>query len=568
MDDYNNSLRSDDEHSRGTEDGAPETAPLENEPLREASDRDGEYHFTANELNRRHDGAGEEQDDHDGASASANANNGYYAGPAQPPFYGQAPQQGPQFGSYQAPGYGQYPDWQQNRYAYPAGNPGQSEKKGKGGKILLAVLAAVALLVAGFLIKTIIDHRGQTPETTPSRAASDSEGNEPINNLDEAETKATPKVEVTVGADKTLDATEIYKKILPSSVGILVYSKSSNDLLSEGSGVIYQEDNDGEYTYIVTCAHVIKGRNQIIMVQLSSDETEIRAEVVGYDSRTDIGVIRIKKSGLTAIEIGDSDQLVVGETVYAIGNPGGTEFAFTFTNGIVTALARPVSSSSTGYTMECIQHNVAINPGNSGGALVNRFGQLIGINSMKIVAADYEGMGFAVPSSVFVKVINEIVANGYVTSRPKIGISYVKASDEQVYAMFVAIKDLPAGSIVVANISEDSDFYGKLKKGDLITEINGKKLDSASDLAEFVESMKVGDTIRLHVVHINRDYSYEEEDITGKLVEDIESAQADSQEEEDTTSYFDDYFDYYDGEDDYDDYDDFDEFYRRFFGGQ
>ncbi len=567
MDDYNNPYRSDDERSREEEDGASETAPLREEP-----DLNGEYHYSANELNQRHDSAAEEPVDRQDASAGANGGHfdvpGAQPGAAQPPFYGQAPQQGPQFGGYQAPGYGQYPNGQQNRYAYPAGNPGQSEKKGKGGKILLAVLAAVALLVAGFLIKTVVDNKGRTPETRPSRTASDSEGNEPINNLNEAETKATPKVEVTVGADKTLDATDIYKKILPSSVGILVYSKSSNDLLSEGSGVIYQEDNDGEYTYIVTCAHVIKGRNQIIMVQLSSDETEIRAEVVGYDSRTDIGVIRIKKSGLTAVEIGDSDQLVVGETVYAIGNPGGTEFAFTFTNGIVTALDRPVSSSSTGYTMECIQHNVAINPGNSGGALVNRFGQLVGINSMKIVAADYEGMGFAVPSSVFVKVINEIVANGYVTSRPKIGISYVKASDEQVYAMFVAIKDLPAGSIVVANISEDSDFYGKLKKGDLITEINGKKLDSASDLAEFVESMKVGDTIRLHVVHINRDYSYEEEDITGKLVEDIESAQADSQEEEDTTSYFDDYFDYYDGEDDYDDYDDFDEFYRRFFGGQ
>ena len=567
MDDYNNPYRSDDERSREEEDGASETAPLREEP-----DLNGAYHYSANELNQRHDSAAEEPVDRQDASAGANGGHfdvpGAQPGAAQPPFYGQAPQQGPQFGGYQAPGYGQYPNGQQNRYAYPAGNPGQSEKKGKGGKILLAVLAAVALLVAGFLIKTVVDNKGRTPETRPSRTASDSEGNEPINNLNEAETKATPKVEVTVGADKTLDATDIYKKILPSSVGILVYSKSSNDLLSEGSGVIYQEDNDGEYTYIVTCAHVIKGRNQIIMVQLSSDETEIRAEVVGYDSRTDIGVIRIKKSGLTAVEIGDSDQLVVGETVYAIGNPGGTEFAFTFTNGIVTALDRPVSSSSTGYTMECIQHNVAINPGNSGGALVNRFGQLVGINSMKIVAADYEGMGFAVPSSVFVKVINEIVANGYVTSRPKIGISYVKASDEQVYAMFVAIKDLPAGSIVVANISEDSDFYGKLKKGDLITEINGKKLDSASDLAEFVESMKVGDTIRLHVVHINRDYSYEEEDITGKLVEDIESAQADSQEEEDTTSYFDDYFDYYDGEDDYDDYDDFDEFYRRFFGGQ
>ena len=343
-----------------------------------------------------------------------------------------------------------------------------------------------------------------------------------------------------------MSSTEIYKAVLPSSVGILVYSNTSKTLSSEGSGVIYAQDRDGKYTYIVTCAHVISGVGQNIVVQLYN-EKEYTAQVVGYDSRTDIGVVRIEASGLQALEIGDSDSLQVGDTIYAIGNPGGTEFANTFTNGIVTALDRPVSSSSTGYTMECIQHNAAINPGNSGGALVNEFGQLIGINSMKIVASDYEGMGFAVPSSVFVDVVNDLVVNGYVTNRPKIGISYLKASAEQAYAMFVAIKGLPGGSIIVASISEDSDFYGKLEKGDLITAINGEDLNSAADLAAMIEEMNVGDTITLKVVRIKQDYTYDEFTFTGKLVED--KADAMPQEEETTTSNgFEDFFGSYFGD--------------------
>ncbi|MBQ7638954.1 MAG: PDZ domain-containing protein, partial [Clostridia bacterium] len=216
-------------------------------------------------------------------------------------------------------------------------------------------------------------------------------------------------------------------------------------------------------------------------------------------------------------------------------------------------------------TMECIQHNAAINPGNSGGALVNQYGQLIGINSMKIISAEYEGMGFAVPSSVFVDVMNDIVVNGYVRNRPKIGISYVRASNEQAYAMFVAIKGLPSGSIVVAEISEDSDFYDKLQVGDLVTAINGEKLDSSADLAAKIEDMKVGDEITLDVVRINRDYSFKEFTFSGVLVEDRETV-PEEEEEETSTSLFDDYFgDSRDSsENPYSDF--FDDFFGDFFG--
>ena len=436
-----------------------------------------------------------------------------------------------------------------DRYAY-CEQPSGDKKKKHGGVVVIAVLAALLLVALGAVMSGVIRANRNGGSSTPAAHSETERAGEKIENVEEATTAASPKTTPKTEGD-AMGPTDIYNAVLPSSVGILVYSNSSKKLASEGSGVIYSEDQDGKYTYIVTCAHVISGAGQNIVVQLHN-EKEYTAQVVGFDSRTDIGVIRIEASGLTAIEIGDSSSLQVGDTIYAIGNPGGTEFANTFTNGIVTALDRPVASSSTGYTMECIQHNAAINPGNSGGALVNVYGQLIGINSMKIVAADYEGMGFAVPSSVFTKVVNEIVVNGYVTNRPKIGISYLKASAEQAYAMFVAIKGLPSGSIIVASIAEDSDFYGKLQKGDLITSINGDDLDTAADLAAMIENMKVGDTITLKVVRIQQDYNYEEFTFTGKLVED--KANTTTQEEETTTDNgFDDFFGRYFG-DDFDDY--------------
>ena len=125
--------------------------------------------------------------------------------------------------------------------------------------------------------------------------------------------------------------------------------------------------------------------------------------------------------------------------------------------------------------MICIQHTAAINPGNSGGALVNSLGQVIGINSMKIVSTDYEGMGFAVPSKIFQEIFNQIVKNGYVPNRPKLGIKYLPASSYQNLSIVVQLKELPAGTIVIEEISPDSSLYNsKVQVKDLIIAVNGK----------------------------------------------------------------------------------------------
>ncbi len=424
---------------------------------------------------------------------------------------------------------------------------GGDKKSSKKGKHIFAAIIAVVLVIA---IGGCCFFFGKNSTDVSSDEESASNG---IENVDELNTESTPTKSATSTSTGVLSASEVYQKVNESSVGILVYSGSS--LSSEGTGVIFTEDSDGKYTYIITCAHVINTSGAKIMVQLF-DESEYEADVVGYDTVTDIGVLRVEATGLSKAEIGDSSKLVVGETIYAIGNPGGTEFANSFTDGIVSALDRPVSSSSTGYTMECIQHTAAINPGNSGGALVNEYGQVIGINSMKIVDDEYEGMGFAVPSSVFVDVVNSIITNGYVANRPKLGITYIPVSSQQTYAMYASIKGLPAGTIIVYSISEDSAFKDTdVQKGDMITAVNGKDLETSSSLSEVVENSNVGDKLTLTIVrlNVNDNYSAETFDVTVTLVENRGDTAA--TEEESTTSG-------YSGS-----YDDLYDYFKEYFGG-
>ncbi len=447
-------------------------------------------------------------------------------------------------------------------YAYPVDDSAEKEtgKKSKTPKIIGIIVAVLCVGLVGILVAIAL---GGSSEVTAGN--NESGYNEKVSeNVEEFETSASPVTDDETSSEGEMTPKNIYQNVLPSSVGILVYNKSKV-LASEGSGVLFQESSDGKYTYIVTCAHVISEESGKIRVQ-TYDSKEYDAELVGFDARTDIGVIRIAKTGFDLAEIGDSSQISVGDYIYAIGNPGGVEFANSFTNGIVSALDRPVNSSSTGYTTECIQHTAAINPGNSGGALVNSFGQVIGINSMKIVADEYEGMGFAVPSSVFVKIVNEIMANGYVSNRPKLGITYVPASEYNNYGMFVAIKELPAGSIVIYSISPDSSLAStKVQEGDMIISVNGTPLDDPSYLSELIENSEVGDTITLGIIRINEDYSYEEFDAQVTLVEDRGDTFA-TQEETTTDSYSGGYGEYGDSyEDFFNEY--FEEFFNDRFGG-
>lgn len=312
----------------------------------------------------------------------------------------------------------------------------------------------------------------------------------------------------------------VAEKVRPSVVGVLAYMQG--ELAGEGSGVLMSESEDGEYTYVVTCAHVINEPGCEFAILLL-DGSSYEAEIVALDERTDIGVLKVKATGLPLAEFGDSASLKVGEPIYAIGNPGGSEYFGSITNGIVAAIDRSISAT---YTMTCIQHNAAINPGNSGGALVNTAGQVIGINSSKIAKTDYEGMGFAVPSAIFASVVDSLIKYGYVPNRPELGIKYAAVSDYQLYSIIVSIKGLPKGSIVIAGIPEGSALTGTgAQVGDLIIAVNGKKMDSSDVLLDLIDTGAVGDTLTLTLCRINdRNYETSTFDVTVTLVENKGSA--------------------------------------------
>ncbi|MGN0562679.1 MAG: trypsin-like peptidase domain-containing protein [Candidatus Fimenecus sp.] len=392
-------------------------------------------------------------------------------------------------------------------------NPNGSKHQKKGLAVFLAVVA-VCLVGAVVAAAMAFSKDGDTPKKIDAE------------NAPSATIQETPTASST-GTNGELTAKGVYEKVKESSVGILVYSSSaySNTALAgEGSGVIIGEDPTGTYTYIVTCAHVINDGGTV-KVQLF-DETQYDATIVGYDTRTDIGVLRIRATGLTAAELGDSDSLSVGETVYAIGNPGGVAFAGSFTNGMISAISRPVNSE-IGYEMLCIQHTAAINPGNSGGALVNAYGQIVGINSSKIASTSYEGMGFAVPSTTVKEVFDEIVKNGYVSNRAKLGIQYFPASSNQMYSMIVGANHLPSGTVVIQSINSDSALVNTdVQSGDMITKANGKELESTNVLADLIEDSSVGDEITLTICRVDtkNNYSISEFEVTVQLVEDKGSA--------------------------------------------
>jgi serine protease Do len=255
---------------------------------------------------------------------------------------------------------------------------------------------------------------------------------------------------------------------------------------SEGSGIIATSDG-----YIITNDHVVSGASSLKVIL--SDGKKYEAKLIGSDNVTDLAVIKINATGLPAAEFGSSDDLKVADTVMAVGNPGGMEFNSSVTIGYVSALNREITNSETGYTMKCIQTDAAINPGNSGGALVNSSGQVVGINSSKIVATGYEGLGFSIPINVAQPIISDLKQYGYVKDRAVLGIS-----GQFIDSMTARFYDLPTG-MYVNSINSSAVTAAGIKKGDVITKIDGKELTSDNTLTSYITTKKPGDTVTLNV---------------------------------------------------------------------
>ena len=446
-------------------------------------------------------------------------------------------------------GYGNY----NNSYAYTDYSNPQPPKKPSGskGKKVIAVLLVLFIVIGSMGMGIAIGRRG---------------GNAPQAGAPEASTTAdSAKIEVDTTKDTNANTPVVSPGTLVAEaardcvVGVVAYD-SRGSLYGEGSGVVMGKNDAGTLTYIITCAHVISDSAIASYGILLEDGTVYDAKLVGYDERTDLGVLSIKETHLKAAAFGDSSALRVGEDVYAIGNPGGSSFYGSVTDGIVSALDRSITST---YTMKVIQHTAAISPGNSGGALVNSSGQVIGINSSKIAATDYEGIGFAVPMETAKGIVESIISYGYVPDRPKLGITYASVSEYQAYSMVVQIKGLPAGSVIIAGISDDSSLKDtKAQVGDMIIGVNGKKMTSPDVLLDIIDTAKVGDEIELEICRIDaKTYKTSTFKVTAKIVEE----KPDTQKEEETTTQ--NYYDYYGNNDQFGGYSDFEDFFNKFFGG-
>ncbi len=409
--------------------------------------------------------------------------------------------------------------------AAPAPTP--KKKNGKKGLVVLAAAASLVLVAglatcAAIFTKNVIV-RNNAPVSGTADGESEEEPTLPFAGFGEKKTDDTkPVVSVPLpGSDNgnALTKQQIAVKCKPSYVGIQIET-TTRSFFGEvyrstgvGSGFIITEDG-----YIATNNHVVEGAETITVMM--DDGTKYEAELVGADAITDLAVVKIDVTGLVPMEIGDSDRMVVGDSVIAIGTPAGIEFAGTVTDGIVSAINRDVEITDN-YgrvvkTMTLMQTNAAINPGNSGGPLINDKGQVIGINTLKL-NSQYEGIGFSIPINSAVKIFNQLMKDGkvteydgaFVTGNGAIGITQYEEITEDVAEYY----NIPEGIMVIQINKNSAAVAAGLRRGDIIIGYNGTTVRTVDELNRAKSKNKAGDEVTLRIF---RD-GVGESDITFKL---------------------------------------------------
>ena len=294
-----------------------------------------------------------------------------------------------------------------------------------------------------------------------------------------------------MGNNNVSPVVAIAEKVTPSVVGVKTFGTAytywgqriPNQELGSGSGIIYSEDG-----YIITNYHVIEDATSV-MITLS-DGTEYDARIIGSDASSDLAVLKVDAANLPEADFGDSSALQIGELVVAIGNPLGYEN--TVTDGIVSGLNRQLTDYIDSATL--IQTNATINSGNSGGALVNSKGEVVGINSAKLVASNAEGMGFALSINEVKPIVEEIISKGHV-SRPYMGVSI--NSQYQVNEDTAARYEIPMGIQVAEVMTGGPAARAGLQAGDIIYKVNGTLIQSFEDLSDIIDNSKVGDELQV-----------------------------------------------------------------------
>ncbi|MBE6837686.1 MAG: PDZ domain-containing protein [Ruminococcus sp.] len=282
-----------------------------------------------------------------------------------------------------------------------------------------------------------------------------------------------------------------------SAVTVVVYDESTTKSVGQGSGFIFSEDG-----YIITNAHVVQNGDVSCVNVYLWDDTLYNGKIIGVDPITDIAVLKIQALGLTPVTFGNSNQLLQGEDVVAFGNPAGLEASITA--GVVSAVGRYVALGDMSL-YDCIQVDAAINPGNSGGALLNMWGQVVGVVSAKLESEQYDGIGFAVSTAEAKPVIESIIEHGCVLGRVKIGIEFYEVSEEDAQK-----SELLVAGLFVVKIDPECDIFNSgLKAGDIITSVNGKKVLTAGDVALAVKDNKPGDKVKFAYWRENKEHTSE-----------------------------------------------------------
>lgn len=411
---------------------------------------------------------------------------------------------------------------------YPDKNKKKSKKFLTGMVAVICVLAIGLTSVVGY---SMISGKGISISVSDQNNGNGgkSSGGGSTANASNRDTKNLPTVTQLATPADALSIPEIVNKVSGSVVGI---SASSSSQTATGTGVIMSEDG-----YIITNAHVVSGASSLSVVFTDKDKTSMKAELIGIDSQTDLAVIKIDKKGLTPAEFGKSSELQVGEIAIAIGNPLGFELAGSVTSGIISALDRTLTIED--QEMNLIQTDASINNGNSGGALVNAYGQVIGITSAKVSSTYGEGLGFAIPIDNAKPIIDDLIKYGYVKGRPVLGLS-----GQTITELWSQYYGVPQG-FIVRNVEDGSaaDKAG-IQVGDVVIGINDTTITSISEFNKIKAKYKAGDTITITLYRQGN-----KKNVKATLDEDTSTAK--NNESQNTTESNQDGYSYYGNDDGY-----------------
>ncbi len=458
---------------------------------------------------------------------------------------------GTSYNPYRQPNYGQgynpYEDRSTASYSsqYGAktqytGNDGMAGKNAKkshksGFGVKLAKAAAIALvfgLVGGGVftgvsyaglnaIGAIGDNSQNLPDNSSNEDSVETSASASAGNADKNALSPT----VTGVAADLVDVSSVAEEVMPSvvaitNVGTYTYQgfwgqTQKYESESCGSGIIMAQDE--EYIYIATNNHVVSGADSLTVQFV--DETTVSAEVQGTDPSDDLAVVKVALSSIGSdtlskikvATIGDSSNLKVGEATIAIGNALG--YGQSVTTGVISALNRTVTvtdNSSTVTNTNLIQTDAAINPGNSGGALLNASGEVIGINSAKYSDTDVEGIGYAIPISDAMEVVNDLIAHGVVTSGQT---AYLGIQGNDVSSDVAAKYGMPLGVYVYSTVAGTGAEAAGLRQGDVITALDGTAITSMEQLKDLLEDYEPGDTVTLKISRI-QNQGYQEMELS------------------------------------------------------